>query len=61
MYLAAPGLSCRIFRGVCVCVSGCFATPWTVACQASCLWDFPSKNIRVGCYFILKGNNTFCW
>ena len=30
-------------------------SPWTVARQAPCPWDFPGKNTRVGCYFLLQG------
>ena len=30
-----------------------FATPWTVALQAS-LWDFSNKNAGVGCHFLLQ-------
>ena len=29
------------------------ATPWTVAYQALCPWDFPGKNTGVGCRFLL--------
>ena len=29
------------------------ATPWTVACQAFCPWNFPGKNIGVGCHLFL--------
>ena len=32
-----------------------FATPWTVAHQAPLSRDFPSKNTRVGCHFLLQG------
>ena len=32
-----------------------FATPWTVARQALCPWDFPGKNTGVGCHFLLQG------
>ena len=32
-----------------------FATPWTIATRLLCLWDFPGKNIRVGCHFLLQG------
>ena len=28
---------------------------WTVEHQASRPWDFPGKNIGVGCYFLLQG------
>ena len=32
-----------------------FATPWTSAYRAPlCPWDFPGKNTRVGCYFLLQ-------
>ena len=30
-------------------------TPWTVACQALCPWDFPGKHTGVGCHFLLQG------
>ena len=30
-------------------------TPWTVAHQALCPWNFPSKNTGVGCHFLLQG------
>ena len=29
------------------------ATPWTVACQALCPWNFPGKNTGVGCHLFL--------
>ena len=32
------------------------ATPWTVACQGLCPWDFPGKNTGVGCHFPSPGN-----
>ena len=32
-----------------------FATPWTIAHQAPCPWDFPGKNTGVGCHFLLQG------
>ena len=32
-----------------------FVTPWTVACQAPCPWDFQGKYTRVGCHFLLQG------
>ena len=31
------------------------ATPWTVASQAVCPWDFPGKNTGVGCHSLLQG------
>ena len=27
-----------------------FVTPWSVAYQALCPWDFPGKNTGVGCH-----------
>ena len=35
-------------------MSDSFATPWTIAHQAS-LWDFPKKNTGMGCHFLLHG------
>ena len=32
-----------------------FATPWTVAYRLLHPWDFPGKNTRVGCHFLLQG------
>ena len=47
---------------VCVCVCACtfshvqlFVTPWTVAHQTPCPWDFPGKNTGVSCHFLLQG------
>ena len=53
---------------VCVCVCACMClsvrmlscvllslTPWTVACQAICLWNFSGKNTGVGYHFLLQG------
>ena len=34
---------------------GFSVTPWTVACQALCPWNFPGKSTRMGCHFLLKG------
>ena len=34
-----------------------FVTPWTVACQALCPWDFLGKNIGVGCCTFSGGSN----
>ena len=34
-----------------------FATPWTVACQLLCSWNFPSKNTGVGCHFHSRGSS----
>ena len=30
-------------------------TPWTDPTKLLCSWDFPSKNIGVGCHFLLQG------
>ena len=46
---------------VCVCAHACmlscvrlFATPWTIAWQEICPWDYSSgKNTRVGCHALL--------
>ena len=43
---------------ICVCVFShvqLFVTPWTVAHQALCRWDFPCKNTREGCHSLLQG------
>ena len=32
-----------------------FVTPWTVAHQAPCPWNFPGKNTGAGCHFLLQG------
>ena len=29
--------------------------PWTVAPRLLCPWNFPGKNIGVGCHFLLQG------
>ena len=39
----------------CLAVSNSFATPWPVACQAPLSVEFPNKNTRVGCHFLLQG------
>ena len=31
-----------------------FVTPWILDHQLLCLWDFPGKNIGVGCHFLLE-------
>ena len=36
-----------------------FATPWTVAHQLLCPWDFPGKNTGVGCYFLPQGPSWY--
>ena len=36
-------------------MSDSFVTPWSVARQLLCPWDFPGKNTGVGCYFLLQG------
>ena len=30
-------------------------SPWIVACQAPCQWNFPGKNSGAGCHFLLQG------
>ena len=32
-----------------------FATPWTLACQASCTCNFPDKNSGILCHFLFQG------
>ena len=32
-----------------------FVTPWTITTRLLCPWDFPGKNTRVGCGFLLQG------
>ena len=32
-----------------------FVAPWTTATRILCPWDFPGKNIGVGCHFLLQG------
>ena len=32
-----------------------FATPWTVPARLLHPWDFPGKNVAVGCHFLLQG------
>ena len=34
-------------------MSNSFMTSWTVASRLLCPWDFPGKNIGVGCHFHL--------
>ena len=31
-----------------------FATLWTVVARLLCPWNFPGKNTRVGCHFLLS-------
>ena len=31
------------------------ATPWAVAYQVLCLWNFPGKNTGMGCHFLPQG------
>ena len=43
---------------MCVCVLSrvwLFVTPWTVAYQAPCPWDFSGKNTGVGSHSLLQG------
>ena len=39
----------------CSVMSNSFATSWTVAARVLHPWDFPGKNSRVGCHFLLQG------
>ena len=52
-------VSSTLFLWPCCCLvtKSCLilATPWTVARQALCSWDFPGKNTRVGGHFFLQG------
>ena len=51
-----PSISRNLFVAV-VKLLSCvqlFETPWTVACQSLCSWDFPSKSTGVGCHFLLQ-------
>ena len=34
---------------------GLFVNPWTVTTRLLCPWDFPGKNIGVGCHSLLQG------
>ena len=37
-------------------MSDSFATPWTIQpTRLLCPWDFPNKNIGMGCHFLLHG------
>ena len=36
-------------------MSNSFAIPWTVAARLLCPWDFPGKNARMDCHFLLQG------
>ena len=29
--------------------------PWTVPARVLCPWDYPGRNTRVGCHFLLQG------
>ena len=40
----------------CLVMSNSFVTPWAVATRLFCPWNFPGKNIGVGCHFLLQGN-----
>ena len=42
---------------MCVCVFShvrLFVTPWTIAHQVPCPWNFPGKNIGMSCHFFLS-------
>ena len=36
-------------------MSDSFVTQWTEPARFLCPWDFPGKNIGVGCHFLLQG------
>ena len=42
-------------------MSDSFVTPWTIAHQVLCPWDFPGKHIGVGCHFPSPGDLTECY
>ena len=48
-------MDCSQFTHACSVVSD-FATPWTVAHQPPCPWNFPDKNTGVGCYSFTSGD-----
>ena len=35
-------------------MSDSFVTPWILAHRLLCPWDYPGKNTRVGCHFLLQ-------
>ena len=41
--------------GVGVCVLGCSVTSNSLLPHGLCQWDFPGKNTRVRCHFLLQG------
>ena len=51
---AAQGLHSKHFS-CCACVLSHLATPWTVAGQTPCPWNFPGKNTGVGCHSYSRG------
>ena len=50
-------LTISLLRFSCSDMSNSFATPWTVAARVLRPWDFPGKNSRVGCHFLLQGSS----
>ena len=36
-----------------------FVTPWAEPARLLCPWDFPGKNTRVGCHFLLQKWETY--
>ena len=32
-----------------------YVSPWALAVRLLCPWDYPGKNTRVGCHFLLQG------
>ena len=54
LYLLFQSLSKAKVKGKslsCVCL---LATPWTMAHQVLCPWDFPGMNAEVGYHFLLQ-------
>ena len=47
----------KVLMRVCSAVSDS-ATPWAVAARLLCPWDFPGKNMGVGCQFLFQGLNS---
>ena len=54
MELLLPAMDCSHFTHACSVVSDS-ATPWKVAHQPPCPWNFPDQNTGAGCYSLLQG------
>ena len=60
LFLKVHMLHCMFLIPVFVCAESLshvrlFVTPWTIACQTPCSWDFSGKNTRVDGHFLLQG------